>query len=83
MAPMKRSRQRIVSVSMSQLRKWMTVPTLLGAAANTVLKSTELKTRNTPVMPRTKPKSPTRLTRKALMAAALADGRSYQWPMSR
>ena len=34
-------------------------------------------------MPRVKPKSPTRLTTKALIAAALADGRSYQKPISR
>ena len=34
-------------------------------------------------MPRAKPKSPTRLTTKALIAAALADGRSYQQPISR
>ena len=30
-----------------------------------------------------KPKSPTRLTMKAFVAAAQAAGRSYQWPMSR
>ena len=35
------------------------------------------------MMPSAKPKSPTRLTMKALIAAALADGRSYQKPIRR
>ena len=35
------------------------------------------------MMPSAKPKSPTRLTRKALIAAAQALGRSYQKPISR
>ena len=34
-------------------------------------------------MPSAKPKSPTRLTTKALIAAALADGFWYQNPISR
>jgi hypothetical protein len=34
-------------------------------------------------MPSANPKSPTRLTTKALMAAALAAGRSYQNPINR
>ncbi len=34
-------------------------------------------------MPSANPKSPTRLTTKALIAAAFADGRSYQKPISR
>ena len=38
---------------------------------------------NTPKMPSMKPKSPTRLTTNALIAAALALGRSYQKPISR
>ena len=38
---------------------------------------------NTPKMPSTNPKSPTRLTTKALMAAALAEGFLYQKPISR
>ena len=36
-----------------------------------------------PKMPSAKPKSPMRLTMKAFIAAALADGRVYQKPMSR
>jgi uncharacterized membrane protein YebE (DUF533 family) len=43
----------------------------------------EPNTRNTPKMPSAKPKSPTRLTTKALIAAALADGFLYQKPISR
>ena len=38
---------------------------------------------NTVMMPSAKPKSPTRLTTKALMAAALAVGLWYQKPISR
>jgi hypothetical protein len=34
-------------------------------------------------MPSAKPKSPTRLTMKAFIAAALADGFLYQKPISR
>jgi len=34
-------------------------------------------------MPRMKPKSPTRLTRKAFMFAKMAEGRVYQKPISR
>ncbi len=40
-------------------------------------------TTKTPKMPSAKPKSPTRLTTKALMAAALAEGFLYQKPISR
>ena len=46
-------------------------------------KFTEPLSIQTAKMPRAKPKSPTRLTMKALMAAALADGLSYQKPISR
>ena len=41
------------------------------------------KTAKVPKMPRAKPKSPMRLTMKALMAAALASGFRYQKPISR
>ena len=37
----------------------------------------------TAAIPSTKPKSPTRLTKKALRLANTADGRVYQKPMSR
>ena len=36
-----------------------------------------------PAMPSRKPKSPTRLTRKAFMLAKIAVGRVYQKPISR
>ena len=54
-----------------------------GAARRLSSKSTEPNSMNTAKMPSAKPKSPTRLTMKALMAAALADGLSYQKPISR
>ena len=50
---------------------------------NTASKPIVPNTAKMPKMPSAKPKSPTRLTMKALMAAALAAGRSYQKPMSR
>jgi hypothetical protein len=40
------------------------------------------KTRKVPKIPRLKPKSPMRLTTKALRAAALAEGLWYQKPIS-
>jgi hypothetical protein len=51
--------------------------------AKIVSRSIEAKSRKTPKMPRAKPKSPTRLTTNALMAAALAEGRWYQKPIRR
>ena len=57
--------------------------TIAGAALNTASKSRVPNTAHTPKMPKAKPKSPTRLTTKALMAAALADGRVYQKPIKR
>ncbi len=41
------------------------------------------RTRNAPKIPSRKPKSPTRLTMNAFMAAALAEGLVYQNPISR
>ena len=52
----------------------MVSPTWSGAEANTVSYCTELNRVKMAKMPSAKPKSPTRLTMKALMAAALADG---------
>ena len=54
-----------------------------SALAKIVSKLIDWKRTNTPKMPRAKPKSPTRLTTKALIAAALAEGRWYQNPISR
>jgi hypothetical protein len=59
------------------------VPTAPGAFPNTVEKSSEPKITKTAKMPSAKPKSPTRLTMKALIAASFADLRSYQKPISR
>ncbi len=82
-APMNSSRQSVVRMSTSQLRKWKVCPTLPGVAANTASKPTVPKMKNTPMMPRAKPKSPMRLTMKALIAAALALGLWNQKPISR
>ena len=46
-------------------------------------KATEPVSTKTRKMPSAKPKSPTRLTMKAFMAAAFAEGFSYQKPISR
>src|ERR1051326_641736 len=83
MAPTNSSRHSVVRMSTSQLAKWNILPAKAGAAWNTGSKSSVPKMKNTPKMPSENPKSPTRLTMKALMAAALADGRSYQKPISR
>ena len=48
-----------------------------------VSKSVEPISMNTAKMPSAKPKSPTRLTTKALIAAAFADGFWYQKPIKR
>ena len=61
----------------------MVLPVSAGACANTVSKSIAPVIMNTAKMPSEKPKSPTRLTMKALIAAAFASGLWYQKPMSR
>src|SRR6266545_3679064 len=73
-APMNSSRQIRVSASTSQARKWMVLPVSDGACANSVPNSTAPVSMNTAKMPSAKPKSPMRLTMKALIAAALASG---------
>src|SRR5437763_10166248 len=75
--------QARVSESTCQPRNSTVVPTNFGAALNTVLKSSEPNIRKTANIPNEKPKSPTRLTTNALIAAAFADGRSYQKPTSK
>src|SRR5437660_1797545 len=82
-APMNNKMHARVSESTCQPRNSIVVPTAFGAAPKTVPKSSEPKITKTAYMPKEKPKSPTRLTRKALIAAAFADGRSYQKPTSR
>ena len=82
-APMNRSRQTSVAASQSKPMKWKVLPARPGAAANTWSNATEPVSVKVRKMPSAKPKSPTRLTTKALIAAALADGRSYQKPIRR
>ena len=52
----------------------MVLPVSPGAPAKIVSKSSEPIIMKVAKMPSEKPKSPTRLTTKALIAAALADG---------
>ena len=61
----------------------MGLPAMPGAARNTASKLMVPNTAKMPKMPSAKPKSPTRLTTNALMAAALASGFRYQKPISR
>jgi len=61
----------------------MVAPLAPGAAAKIASKLVEPKKKNTPKMPSAKPKSPTRLTTNAFIAAALAEGLWYQNPISR
>jgi len=83
MAPMNNRMQSVVMTSGFQDRKWNVFPTCSGTCSNTVANSTDPKIMNTPKMPRAKPKSPTRLTTKALIAAALALGLWNQKPIRR
>ena len=63
--------------------KPMVLPAMPGVASRIAGIDTVPKTRNVPKMPSEKPKSPTRLTTNALIAAALAVGFWYQKPISR
>src|SRR3546814_18826068 len=67
----------------SDLRKSKVTFAIDGAAEKRASYSTEPKMTKVAKMPSAKPKSPTRLTMKALIAASFADGRSYQKPISR
>ncbi len=82
-APMNNSRQVSVSASACQPKKSMVLPVRAGAPAKMVSKSVEPISMKIAKMPSAKPKSPTRLTTKALIAAAFADGFWYQKPISR
>ena len=73
-APMKSSRQVIVIASTSRPKTWIVLWARPGAAAKIGSKVTEFVSTKTRKMPSVKPKSPTRLTTKALIAAALAEG---------
>ena len=80
-----RNSRRVITVRMSSSlpRKLNVLPAIPGAASNTVSKLIELNTRKMATIPSANPKSPTRLTMKALIAAALALGRSYQNPIKK
>ncbi len=82
-APMNSRRHARVSASTCQPKKSMVLPTRAGAPPKMVSKSVEPISANTAKMPSAKPKSPTRLTTKALIAAALAEGFWYQKPIRR
>src|SRR3954468_11650790 len=82
-APTNSSRHRVVMIGTLCPAKMKLLLAMAGAAANTASKSKVPNTAQIPKMPSAKPKSPTRLTTKALMAAALAEGRVYQKPISR
>ena len=73
----------MVSASQSTPHRWMVLPAMPGAAAKICSKPIEPVSWKTRKMPSAKPKSPMRLTTNALIAAALADGRSYQKPIRR
>ena len=61
----------------------MLAPDMPGAAAKISGIETVPKTRNVPKIPSMKPRSPTRLTTKAFIAAALALGFLNQNPIRR
>src|SRR5262249_7621459 len=72
-APINSRTQASSSDGTCQPRKFTVVLTAAGVLPNTVSKSSEPKITNTAKMPRAKPKSPTRLTINALIAASLAE----------
>ena len=82
-APMNKSRQSMVIVSSRIPAKVMVDPAMAGAASRISGIDTVPNTRKVPKMPSMKPRSPTRLTTKALIAAALALGFLNQKPISR
>ena len=83
MAPTNSSRQAVSSAGRSMPRNWMRICAICGALPKISSKPTEPDSIQTAQMPSAKPKSPTRLTMKAFIAAALAEGLSYQKPISR
>ena len=82
-APMNSSRQAKVSASQSRPMKWKCLPAAPPMEAKMGSKATEFVKTKTRKIPKAKPKSPTRLTIKAFIAAALAEGFSYQKPIRR
>ena len=82
-APMNRSRQASVRAFQSWPRKWNDSSFTESIFGKMPSKATEPNSTKTRKMPSEKPKSPTRLTMNAFIAAALAEGFSYQKPISR
>ena len=87
-APMNSSRQIRVSVDTSHAppigpSRLIVSPLSSAAWAKTCSYSSEPKLNHTRRSPSRKPKSPIRFTTKALVAAARAESRSYQWAISR
>ncbi len=82
-APMKSRMQIKVSVSIRIPRKPIVDPAMFGAAWRISGIEIVPKTRKQAKMPRLKPKSPTRLTMNAFIAAAFALGLWYQKPISK
>jgi len=85
MAPMNRQMQvNVIAGQLIALLMWN-----LGACEGVGMRETPSRSRASPcsgrfaAMPSTNPKSPTRLTTKALRLANTADGRVYQNPISR
>ena len=72
-----------VIVSTRLPRKPIVDPTMPGAASRMAGIDTVSNTRNVAKMPSANPKSPTRLTTNALIAAAFALGLWYQKPINR
>ena len=83
MAPMNSSPQaRSMALQLWPIKvHW--VPALAAIRGNSSANWIVPNIQNTVMMPSAKPKSPTRLTTKALMAAALAEGFLNQKPISR
>ena len=82
-APMNSRMHSTVIVSTRCPRKPIDDPAIPGAAARISGIETVPNTRNVPKMPSMKPRSPTRLTTNALIAAALALGFLNQNPIRR
>ena len=83
MAPMNSSRPARSSADQVWPRKSQPVPALPAISGNSLANSIVPNIQKTVIMPSRKPKSPTRLTTKALMAAAEAVSFLYQKPISR
>ena len=82
-APTNNSKQIVVITSTRAPRNEKVAPAWPGTAARIASSETVPNTMNVAKIPSEKPKSPTRLTTNALIAAALALGLWYQNPINR